>query len=176
MRRVLRFVVPVAALIAVATIAVLQWQRASDLEDDADERREVATAASTFTSALLSYDAADLDAARARVTELATPEFADEYTEAFDGGLRPVIEELGAVSTATVRDVFLSDVSASSARAVVVVDASVRSTAGVRDLTASYIEVELQRVGDRWLVSAATVVGAEDEAITPLPESPEPGG
>jgi Mce-associated membrane protein len=175
-RRVLRVVVPVAVVIVLATLAALQWQRANDLEDDADERREVATAASAFTSALLSYDAADLDAARARVTELSTPDFAAEYATAFDGGLRAVIDELEAVSTATVRDVFVGDVSGSSARAVVVVDASVRSAAGVRDLTGSYVQVELQLVDGRWLVSAATAVGAEGEAVTPLPESPDSGG
>ena len=162
-------VVVLALVVVATTFALTQRNRADDLERDADERRAVAAAASTFASALLSYDADDLDVARERVTALATPAFAEEYTDAFEGGLRTVIDELDAVSTATVRDVFVSEVSGSSARAVVVIDASVTSAAGVRDLTGSYLQIELQKVEDRWLVSAASAVGAEDESITGSP-------
>jgi Mce-associated membrane protein len=165
----------VLALLAGAVgVAVAQWQRAEDLDDEAADRRDAATAASTFASALLSYSADDLDVARERVTALSTPTFAADYADAFEGGLRTVIDELDAVSTATVRDVFVSEVSGASARAVVVVDAEVTSAAGVRDLTGSYLQIELERVDGRWLVSAATAVGAEDESVTGA--GPTPGG
>ena len=165
-------VLVVALLAAAASVAVVQWQRANDLDADITERRAVATAASTFASALLSYDAQDLGTARDRVTALSTPAFAEQYATAFDEGLSTVIDELDAVSTATVRDVFVAEVSGSSARAVVVVDASVESAAGVRDLTGSYLQIELERVGDRWLVSAASAVGAEDESLTETAPAP----
>ena len=165
-RRWLVAVVVLAVVAAAVAFGLTQRSRADDLEQEADERRAVATAASTFASALLSYDADDLDVARERVTALATPDFAAEYEDAFEGGLRAVIDQLNAVSTATVRDVFVSEVSGSSARAVVVIDASVTSDAGVRDLTGSYVQVELEKVGDQWLVSAASAVGAEAESVT----------
>ena len=172
--RLLGRVLLLVLLAGAAAVAVVQWQRAEDLDAEADERRDVAGAASTFASALLSYDAEDLDVARERVTALSTPTFAADYADAFEGGLRTVIDQLDAVSTATVRDVFVSEVSGASARAVVVVDAEVTSTAGVRDLTGSYLQIELERVDDRWLVSAAVAVGAEDETVIG-PEQP-PGG
>jgi Mce-associated membrane protein len=164
----------VALLAAAVAVAVVQWQRANDLDGDITERRDVATAASTFASALLSYDAEDLTAARDRVTSLATADFAAEYATAFDEGLSTVINELDAVSTATVRDVFVAEVSGSSARAIVVVDSSVESSAGVRDLTGSYLQIELQQADDRWLVSAVSAVGAEDESLSG--SAPAPGG
>ena len=162
----------VVLLAAAVAVAFVQWQRASDLDREIDERRDVATAASTFASALLSYDAEDLDLARDRVTALATADFAAEYATAFDEGLSTVIDELDAVSTATVRDVFVAEVSGTSARAIVVVDSSVESTAGVRDLTGSYLQIELELVDDRWLVSAASAVGAEDEAVSEPASAP----
>jgi hypothetical protein len=101
------------------------------------------------------------------VTALATPAFAEEYGAAFDNGLRAVIEELGAVATGTVRDVFVTEVSGDAARAVVVVDSTVESDAGTRDLTGSYVQLDLERVDGRWLVGAASAVGAEAEGVTP---------
>jgi Mce-associated membrane protein len=154
------------ALVAAVAVAVAQWRRADDLAAEADARRAVATTAGDFAAALLSYDAAALDEARDRVTELATPSFAAEYTAAFDNGLRPVIDELDAVATATVRDVLVSDVSGSTARAVVVADSSVTSAAGERDLEGSYLQLELERVDGRWRVAAATAVGARTEDLT----------
>jgi hypothetical protein len=163
----------VAALAVVAVVAgavafgVVQWQRADDLAGEADDRQAVATVSADFAAALLSYDAADLEAARDRVTALSTPSFATEYATAFDNGLRAVIEELGAVATGTVRDVFVADVSGTAARAVVVVDSTVQSDAGTRDLTGSYVQLELERLDGRWLVAAATAVGAEADDLTP---------
>jgi Mce-associated membrane protein len=164
--RRLAAVAAVVAVLAAVGVAVAQWQRADDLAAEADTRRAVATTAGEFAAALLSYDAAALDEARDRVTALATPGFAAEYTAAFDNGLRTVIDELDAVATATVRDVLVSDVSGATARAVVVADSSVTSAAGERDLRGSYLQLELERVDGRWRVAAATAVGVQTEDVT----------
>jgi Mce-associated membrane protein len=154
-----------AVVIALGALALAQWQRASDLAGDAADRRDVAGAAGGFAAALLTYDHDDLDASRAQVASLATPSFAEEYATAFDEGLSGVIGELDAVATATVRDVFVGDVDDGRATAVAVVDATVRSAAGTRELTGSYLHLELERVDGRWLVSAASAVGAEGETV-----------
>ena len=152
-------------LVAAAVAAFVEHDRADDLAGDVEARRSVATQAGAFAEALLSYDAASLDAARERVLALATPSFGEEYATAFDEQLGAVIGELGAVSTATVREVYVQEVDGATAKAIAVVDSTVRSTAGDRSLTGSYLQVDLERVDGEWLVAAATAVGAEDETV-----------
>ena len=137
------------------------------------DRADVVEAASTFAAALFTYDHADLDAARDRLTELATTEFADAYTDAFDGGLADTIREVEATSSATVREVLVGEVTATAASAVVVVDASVTSVVGTRDLTGAYVRLDLDRVEGAWLVERVQPLTAEDESL--LPTGPPDG-
>ncbi|TDC66100.1 hypothetical protein E1200_17255 [Actinomadura sp. GC306] len=171
----------VRATVAVALIgsiitAGLQWYQADQAAQRDAERREVRTSAAEFGEALLSYDHTKLQAARDRVLGLASDDFAKTYDEAFTGGLEGVITKLKANATATVRAVYLEEIEAGTAKAVVVMDSEVTSSAGTRRVLGSYLDMRLARRGDDWKVTEVTSVGAANETMTnPDGEQEKPG-
>lgn len=164
----------VLLLVLATVLGALQWRRAGGLASDAKTQRDIATTAAAFGEALLSYDFDDLSAARDRVVNLATEDFGKSYSETFRAGLRTIITRLKATAEATVRDVYVTEASADKAKAMVVLDSKVRSSAGVRELVGSYLEMELRREGGTWKVDAVTAVAAAQETVTK--PSPRPKG
>ncbi|WP_165965949.1 hypothetical protein [Actinomadura sp. 7K534] len=154
------------ALVGSVVTAGLQWYQADQAAQRDAERREVRSSAAEFGEALLSYDHTKLQAARDRVLGLASDDFAKTYDEAFTGGLEGVITKLKASATATVRTVYLEEIEAGTAKAVVVMDSEVTSTAGTRRVLGSYLDMRLTRRGDEWKVTEVTSVGAANETMT----------
>jgi Mce-associated membrane protein len=159
----------VLLVLALTTIFV-QWRRVTDLDHRIDSlqaadatRREIASAASAFGEALLSYDFNDLNAARTRVLALATESFGQQYTTAFTGGLDIAITKLQATSKATVDSVYISDAIGDTAKAVVTLDSEVHSTAGIRRTVGSYLDLTLKRENGVWKVDTVTSVAALDQ-------------
>jgi Mce-associated membrane protein len=163
-----------AVLAAAVTTAVLQWREGSALAAERADRVAVATTAGEFGKALLSYDHADLQAARDRVLALAGEDFAKTYDEAFTGGLEGVITQLKASATASVRDVYVGDVDEGRAKAVAVFDSQVHSDSGTRRVLGSYLEMKLVRAKGRWVVDEVTAIGAADETTTNPDGTPRP--
>lgn len=154
------------ALVASIVTAVVQWQRAGTLADEEAARKEVRTRAAEFGVALLSYDHKNLKAARDKVMSMASDDFAKTYDVAFTGGLEGVIGKLEADATASVRAVYLNDMDAATAKAVVVLDSEVHSTAGTRRVLGSYLEMELVRQKGQWKVTDVSSIGAINESMT----------
>lgn len=154
------------ALVGSVITAGLQWYQADQAAQRDAERREVRSSAAEFGEALLSYDHTKLQAARDRVLGLASDDFAKTYDEAFTGGLEGVITKLKANATATVRTVYLGEIEAGTAKAVVVMDSEVTSTAGTRRVLGSYLDMRLARRGDEWKITEVTSVGAANETMT----------
>ncbi|HEX2313399.1 MAG TPA: hypothetical protein VHJ17_06705 [Thermomonospora sp.] len=163
--RLVRGLVLVALAASVVT-AVLQWHRADTLSGEDGERNRVRERAAAFGVALLSYDHDDLKTARAKVLSMASDDFAKTYDVAFTGGLEGVIGKLKADATASVRAVYLNDMDATTAKAIVVLDSEVRSSAGVRRVLGSYLEMQLVRKGDDWKVTEVSSVGTANETMT----------
>ena len=169
----------VVLVVILAILADLQWRRANDLASKAHARREMSVTAGRLADALLSYDFNHVADARARVLQLATGDFKRSYEEAFAKALQGLITELHATATATIRDVYVTEVSHGRGRAVVVLDSEVRSSAGVKNLQGTLVQMDLRRVGGKWKVSRAEAVAASSEAVTPGPPTsttvpPEP--
>ncbi|GAA1864592.1 hypothetical protein [Actinomadura bangladeshensis] len=168
--------VPVKAWLVRATVAVavagsavtagLQWHAADQAAQRDKERQEVRASAAEFGQALLSYDHTKLQDARHRVLALATDDFAKTYDEAFTGGLEGVITKLKADATAEVQAVYLEKIQDGAAKAVVVMDSEVHSTAGTRRVLGSYLDMRLVRRGGAWKVTDVTSVGAANESMT----------
>ncbi|WP_103937136.1 hypothetical protein [Thermomonospora echinospora] len=154
------------ALVASVITAGLQWHQADQAEQREADRRAVRARAGEFGQALLSYDHRNLQAARNRVLSLASDDFAKTYDAAFTGGLEGVIAKLKADATATVRAVYLGDIEGSTARAIVVMDSEVHSSAGTRRVLGSHLDMRLTRTGERWRVTEVTSIGAADETMT----------
>lgn len=154
------------ALVGSVITAGLQWYQADRAAKRDAERQEVRARAAAFGEALLSYDHTKLQDARNRVLGLASDDFAKTYDEAFTGGLEGVITKLRANATATVRTVYLGEIESGTAKAVVVMDSEVKSTAGTRRVLGSYLDMRLTRSGDDWKVTEVTSVGAANESMT----------
>ena len=176
-------------LVAAVVIAVLTYREAADQRDRADRlaaidaaERDVASVAGAFGEALLTYDRADLASARAQIAATATESFLDTYDETFLA-LEPVISELQAVGVGQADTVYVAEVGDDSAKAVVVLDQRVESTAGTREVTGVYLQVDLVREDGQWRVLLATRIGELGSDLSPIgtpaddaPEPDEPAG
>ncbi|GGK48853.1 hypothetical protein Ppa06_05520 [Planomonospora parontospora subsp. parontospora] len=178
-RRRLVWAVAGALLTGTAAFGTVQWVSAERLADrlatERSERLAVSTRAGEFAVALQTYDHTDLQAYRDRVFGLSGEDFEKTYDEAFSP-LESVISAMKASSTASVRDVYVSEVADGRARAITVVDSQVKSTAGTRRMLGAHMELGLVKVGGQWRVNDATVMGAADELVTdPDGKAVEPG-
>lgn len=167
-----RMLVTLAAMVvaALAATAVLQWISAGQahdalarLESERALRVEVSGAASSFGQALLSYDYKDLQSTRSTLMAQATGDFLTTYDEAFGGAMAQVIVKLKAVSRATVREVYLSDVDEGTAHAIVVVDQQVNTSEAIRSVKDSHLKISLVKEKGAWKVQDVTVLGAASE-------------
>ncbi|MEU8249150.1 hypothetical protein [Nonomuraea sp. NPDC048916] len=167
---------------ALAATAVLQWVSANQahdalagLESERALRLEVSGAAGSFGQALLSYDYQDLQTTRSTLMAQATGDFLTTYDEAFGGAMAQVIVKLKAVSRATVREVYLSDVDEATAHAIVVVDQQVNTAEAIRSVTGSHLKVTLVKEKGVWKVQEVTVLGAAKEDQYNLDGTPADG-
>ncbi|TDC97928.1 hypothetical protein [Actinomadura sp. 7K507] len=164
------------ALAATTVTATLQWREAGRLSQEADTRQRVGTRAAEFGQALLAYEHTDLDGSRARIRQLTATDFGRSYEAAFDG-LAAVIGKYKADATATVRDTYVNEIEGDRAKALVVLDSEVRSTAGTRRVLGSKLLLELVREKGQWRVSGLVSLEADHESMTKpdgTPASPEP--
>ena len=166
-------------VVVLGLLALVQWRRAESLASEADDRRAITRAATALGTALMSYDFNHLDRAERAVLRVSTKRFAAKYREAFGAGLQPLITRLQATATASAGAVYVTEIRGNAARAVVVIDSEVKSTAGTRRLVDSYLEMGLRREGGRWKVDDVTAVAAAGENVTPPgaaePPPPDPG-
>ncbi|MFE3451757.1 hypothetical protein ACFXJ8_22815 [Nonomuraea sp. NPDC059194] len=165
-----------ALVLATAGVtAVLQWisadrlqSRLAPLEHDRLLRLEVSGAASAFATTLLSYDYKDLQTTRGKVIAMTSGDFLATYDEAFGGPMEQVIVKLEAVSKATVREVYLSELDDASAKALVSVDQQVTSKEAVRNVLGTHLKLVMIKQKGVWKVSDVTVLGAAKETETKL--------
>ncbi|MEV4063431.1 hypothetical protein [Nonomuraea dietziae] len=167
----------VLALVLAATggAAVVQWLTAdrlqgqlAPLEHDRQLRLEVSGAAGAFATTLLSYDYKDLQTTRGQVIAMTAGDFLATYDEAFGGPMEQVIIKLEAVSKATVREVYLSEVDEVSAKALISVDQQVTSKEAVRNVLGTHLKLVMIKQKGVWKVSDVTVLGAAKETETKL--------
>lgn len=147
------------ALVFAVTLAVIQWRKAAGLAQTDRTRHAVSSAAAGFGSALLTYDYADLDAARVRVLSFASPAFAKTYRPPSASSADAEILRLKVRESARVHAVFLGDVTGDRATAVVWLDTTLQSTAGNR-ASVAYLQLSLVRQRRAWKVDAAKPINA----------------
>lgn len=151
--RVLAFVLlPALALLLGAAAAFLKWQDASVRESDA-ARIESLQVAKDSTIRLLSYkpDTVEQDLGSAR--DLLAGQFRDSYTQLTDDVVIPGAKQKRIAAIANVPAV--ASVSAKPDHAVVLVFVNQTVTVGdgAPTSTASSVQVTMDKVGDRWLIS-----------------------
>lgn len=156
--RVLAYgVLPGLALMLAMAAGLLKWQESS-MREAQIARSESMQAAKDGTVALLSYrpDSVekDLDAARDRLTG----SFRESYTSLIRDVVIPGAKQKQIAAVASVPAV--ASVSASADHAVVLVFVDQAITVGAEQpiITASAVNVKLEQIGGRWLISDFTPV------------------
>ena len=157
-------VLAVVAVLAVAIggVRVLPWK--SDVVRNSTENRAVAEAAENGVDAFLDVDYRDIDDRSARVLDLSTGIFRQQYSDRATD-LRIATMRARSVATGTIRAVGVHRVSGGTATAVVAADSVLSSTAtkklkptkacpraGVRCTHYRFL-VTLTKVGETWLMS-----------------------
>ena len=174
----------VAAVLAVIFFAstVLLGVVAAGLKTDKDEledgRAQVADVAGRFVSALLSYDHRDPGGFRQRVLAFTAPPFSEQFEQAADD-LEATFEGLDAVSTPTIKEVFVAEVADGTATAIVVYDRVLDGVSGQRAEANLYVRLGLVERDDGWRVndvinlnlafSGSTTADGTSESTTTVP-------
>ncbi len=159
--------------VLVATGAVVLWNQNQDLESDDDDRREAAEVASDFTTAVLSYDHRNLSGSVEAAVALSTPDWGREYENAWFAEQQPIVEATRAVAEVAVDDVLLGDAVNGVVPAVVTFNATINSEVGRRNLTGSYIRLDLMKVDGEWRVDDMLFLASTDQQLDPA-ENPTP--
>ena len=146
----------VALFILAVVLAVLAATFRSDLAAERDDRDQVQRVSGELATALLTYDYRDLDGWKERVLVNATGTFRRTFEDTFSASLEPIVTEVQGSSTATVKEIFLGDITESSSTAIVVADTVANGTAGRRSSFDTYIQLDLVKVGERWKVNDVT--------------------
>jgi hypothetical protein len=166
---VLVLAISLAVVFAIAAAALgVVAARNSGGDGQVDSLRR---SAGQVAQALLTYDYNDPDAHRDRVLALATGSFRNEYSDQFDHGLRELITKVQAKSEGFVKDVFVSEIDAERAEAVVVSDVTRDGAGGKRTLYDIYILLTFVDVNGTWKVDQVTDLnfatsGADPSATT----------
>jgi len=148
-----------AAVVAVASLAVLGVDRATATPSAADRRADMLEVAEAFTVALTNYDYRDLDTTRRQVLELAVRGFQQEFDRLLGGsGVQQALIDNQAVATATVAvGPLIADFGDHEARTFTVVDQSVTGTGTAPTQQRLRVEVLLVETPDGWVVTGAEV-------------------
>jgi Mce-associated membrane protein len=171
-----RWLVAVAALLGVAFLAavvfgVVEWRRADHNAAKASKEQAALKVAGNLGQAMLSYDSSHLDVSRQRVAALATANFVKTYEQDFTKSLGQLVSQLQAKSSATLKEVYLTQIGDGTAKAIVVVDFSVNSTAGTVSRPGTYLLMDLVRQRGQWKVDGVQALGftGSQTATPPAP-------
>jgi len=165
-------VIAVVFLAGTIVMGVIAVHLKGQVDKERSGRRAVERAASRFGDRFFTYDYRHLDQSKAAVLVLSTGAFKKNYAEVFDGGLGQLVTQAKAVSTGTVKEVFVSSVEGDNAAAVLVADATITGTSGTRRMSDSYIRLDLVKVRGQWLVDQVTDLEAQVSTNpSPLPSS-----
>lgn len=146
-------VVPLVAILLAAGAGFLKWHEGSVASARA-AGGEATQAARDATIALLSYDPATVETKLvATAHNLLTGEFQGAYTSLITGVVIPGAKEKQISAVATVPAVALVSASRNHAQVLAFVDQTVVIGAGAPTATASSVQVTMDRVNGRWLVS-----------------------
>jgi Mce-associated membrane protein len=151
--RVLAFaLLPALALLLGAAAAFLKWQDASVRESDA-ARIESLQVAKDSTIRMLSYKPATVEQDLTSARDLLAGDFRNSYTQLTDDVVIPGAKQKQIAAIANVPA--MASVSAKPDHAVVLVfvNQTVTEGDGAPTSTASSVQVTLDKVGDRWLIS-----------------------
>jgi Mce-associated membrane protein len=157
----------VAALAALSFALAIVAAMVSASNKDSGREAAVRRTAGAFGTAILTYDYKHVDAWKRNVTNLSTGVFKKQF-ESYSKSLGTIF--VTTKNSSDVRDIeiFLNDVSDKSATAIVVVDTTTSGTASKGRAVTAYLQLDLVKSGNAWLVDGLTNLnlGASAPAAT----------
>jgi hypothetical protein len=175
-RAALILAISIAVVLGIAsiTLAVVAARRSNGSE----QVNALRIAASNAGTALLTYDYHDPNAHRDGVLNLSTGAFRSDYQKTFDQGLGAIITKVRATSKGSVKDVYVSQIDAERAQAIVVADVTANGTGGPRTLYDIYVLLSFVNVKGQWKLDnvtdlnfpqAASAAGGTTSTSVPVP-------
>lgn len=156
----------VLALFGLAAAAFSTWQWL-ELRAVESTRAEVQAAATDFVLTLTNWDASDgLDDTVDELRAAGSERFLEEIDRLFGSGLRQELEQVRAVSTGEIQDVFVQSIDEREAVVFAVVIQELEL--GLTDESTSTVRsarVALRKSDDRWLVTRVELVN--DDTLGP---------
>lgn len=149
----------VLTLLVLASAGVAAWlyfvQYRADRQTDAEAQQVALDAATTGTTALLSYSPDTLDKDFAAAKALLTGDFLNYYTQFTQQIVTPAAKEKQVKTSAAVVQAAVSRIQPSSAEVLVFVNQNTTSKENPDGaFAASAVKVGLTKVDDRWLINA----------------------
>jgi hypothetical protein len=153
--------IAVVALAALCLgLTILAASLSANNRDSEGRTAAVRRTAGAMGTAMLSYDYKHLPQAKARVVKLATGSFKKQYRQAFDGGLDQLYKLTKQHSEVREVQVYVSDVSANDASAIVRVDFRVSGVGGNNRPGTAFFELALVHSSGGWLVDSLSAINA----------------
>lgn len=164
--RRLNLLLLVLGLVLGATLAVLLTRGSAALpgETEAEQRGqqyvEVSRAAAAQVQAFLAIDHEQVDEQAQTVLDSATGDFKQQYADELDS-LKQSAEEQQSKAVASVLEVGISDIDATTAKVFVAANTEVtsKSTDGEARTVPWRIQLDMEKVDGRWLTSGLQFVG-----------------
>ncbi len=168
----------VLLVVALAT-SLLAADATADRNRERADRQAVEEVAGRLATALSTYDYRDFEATKRRVLALSTGAFSSEFERAV-GALASLIDQTKATSEATVNDVFVGNLGAGKASAIVRLEIRATGVGGPRVSLDNYVDLSLVKVEGEWKVDGlsnlnlgvaggGTASPAPGAAATPTP-------
>jgi hypothetical protein len=154
------------------TLTILAASLSANNRDTEGRTAAVRRTAGAMGTAMLSYDYKHLPSAKARVIKLATGSFQKQYRQAFDGGLDQLYKLTKQHSEVRAVEVYVSDVSASEATAIVRVDFRVSGVGGNNRPGIAFFELALVHSSGGWLVDSLSAINAGNSGDTTATSTP----
>jgi hypothetical protein len=148
----------IAVLTLATALAVWGGTKYAATARQLDDITSVRRVAGQFGAAALTYDYKDLKPFEQRMRANATGTFRRQLGDGLTG-LETLIREAKSQSEATVKQIYVGEVEAHAASAVVEVEARAKNgDAAVRTLPAAFIELQLVKAGGHWLIDGVSTL------------------
>jgi hypothetical protein len=166
-------VLVVVLVAALATVAIWQWQQASTLSAQQDERREVAKVAGEYGDSAFSYTASTYRATIDRNLKLLGGDLLETYKRDTIPNLPTVFtKNPQLVMDSKIKKVYVGDINGTLATAVILVDIKLQTPEGTNGGSNALLRLSLAKDKDGWKVTQQAASGQSDDATGQLPTLP----
>jgi type II secretory pathway pseudopilin PulG len=158
-----RIVVTVVVVALLASLAIWQWTRASDLSSKQDARDAVSKVALQYGDVAFNYNAANYQSQADKAEKLMAGDLLDQFKQSTLPGLTAAFKsdsQVGMSSKST--DVFVGSVNGKFATVVVMVDIGLQTKDGKVSQPSTLLRLALAKVDGKWKVTKQYPSGVND--------------